>query len=75
LLEFEELSGLKANRSKSYFFCSGISDRVKQLLLGELKMNVGHLPIKYLGVPLFSIRLSAVDCGALLDKITRCIDS
>jgi hypothetical protein len=39
LLEFEELSGLKANPSKSSFFCSGILDRVKHLLLGELKMN------------------------------------
>ena len=75
LLEFEELFGLKANPSKSYFFCSGISDRVKQLLLGELKMNARHLPVRYLGVPLFSIRLSAVDCGALLDEITGCIDS
>ena len=35
LLEFEELSSLKANPSKSSFFCSGISNRVKHLLLGS----------------------------------------
>ena len=40
-IEFEELSSLKANPSKSFFFCSSISDRVKQLLLGELKLNAG----------------------------------
>ena len=29
LAEFEELSGLKVNPSKSSVFCSGISDRLK----------------------------------------------
>jgi hypothetical protein len=75
LLEFEYLSGLKANPSKSYFFCSGISYRMKHLLLGDLKMIEGHLPVRYLGVPLISTRLSAADCGALMDRITRRIDS
>lgn len=53
----------------------GILDRVKHLLLGELEMNEGHLPVRYLGVPLISTRLSAADCEALLDKITWYIDS
>ncbi|XP_059430260.1 uncharacterized protein LOC132163900 [Corylus avellana] len=75
LLEFEELSGLKANLFKSSFFCSGISDRVKHVLLGELGMNEGHLPVRYLGVPLISTKLFAADCGALLDRITGLIDS
>jgi hypothetical protein len=48
---------------------------VKQLLLDELKMNAGILPVRYLGIPLISTRLSAADCGVLLDKITRHIDS
>jgi hypothetical protein len=48
---------------------------VKHLLQGELKMNEGHLPVRYLGVPLISTRLSAADCGALIDKITGRIDS
>ena len=75
LSEFEDLSGLKANPSKSSFFCYGVSDRVKQLLLDELKMNAGILPVRYLGVPLISTRLSAADCGVFLDKITGHIDS
>jgi hypothetical protein len=48
---------------------------VKQCLLGELKLNAGHLPVRYLGVPLISTKLFASNCGALLDKITRRIDS
>jgi hypothetical protein len=62
LIEFEELYCLKTNPSKSLFFCSGISYRVKLLLLGELRMNEWHLPVRYLRVPLISTRFSATDC-------------
>ena len=44
-------------------------------MLEELKMNEARFPVKYLGVPLISTRLSALDCGALIDKITGRIDS
>jgi hypothetical protein len=36
LMEFEDLSGLKANPSKSSFYCSRISERVKKILLSSL---------------------------------------
>jgi hypothetical protein len=62
LLEFEKFSGLKANPSKSSFFCSGLSPMMKSLLLDELHMQEGLLPVRYLGVPLISSKLSAVDC-------------
>jgi hypothetical protein len=74
LIEFEELSGLKANPSKSFLFCSGVSERTKLLLLGDLNMNEGHFPIRYLGVPLISTKLSIADCVALKDRITSKID-
>jgi hypothetical protein len=35
----------------------------------------GHLPVRYLGVPLISTRLSSADCGSLMNRITRRIDS
>jgi hypothetical protein len=75
LLEFERISGLKANPSKSSLFCSSISARIKDLLLVELQMKEGVLPVRYLGVPLISSRLSAEDCRMLLEKISRRIDS
>jgi hypothetical protein len=75
LLEFENLSGLKANPSKSSFYCSGISDRVKHLILDDLMMKEGHLPVRYLGVPLISSRLTSIDYGALISKISGRIDS
>jgi len=75
LREFELLSGLKANPSKSFLFCSGVSERIKISLLSELQMGEGHLPVRYLGVPLISSKLSAADCKVLLDKIAGRIDS
>jgi hypothetical protein len=62
LLEFEQLSGLQANPSKSSFFCAGISSRMKAVLLDELQMEEGHFPVRYLGVPLIASKLSAVEC-------------
>jgi hypothetical protein len=38
-------------------------------------MKEGKLPVRYLGVPSISSRLSSADCGVLLERITRCIDS
>jgi hypothetical protein len=75
LLEFEQLSGLKANPVKSSFFCSSVSAGLKVSLLEKLQMREGHFPIRYLGVSLVSTKLSASDCKALVDKISGRIGS
>jgi hypothetical protein len=75
LSDFEELSGLKVNPAKSSFFCSGVSNDTKQELLDTLHMVEGKLPVRYLGVPLITRRLSAADCEGLIDKFTSQIDS
>jgi hypothetical protein len=75
LLEFEKLFGLKANPSKSSLFCARISSRMKTILLDELQMEEGKLPVRYLGVPLVSSKLSAMDCRVLIEKITSRIGS
>jgi hypothetical protein len=75
LRKFELLLGLKANPLKSSLFCSGVLEMIKISLLSELQMGEGHLPVRYLGVPLISSKLSAADCKVLLDKIAGRIDS
>jgi len=75
LLEFEEISGLKSNPAKSSFFCSGLFVRMKSMLLDELQRQEGRLPVRYLGVPLVSSKLSAADCRTFLDIISSRIDS
>jgi hypothetical protein len=74
LSDFAELSGLKANPAKSSFFCLGVSNDTKQEMLDFLQMVEGKLPIRYLGVPLITRRLSAADCEGLMNKFTSWID-
>jgi hypothetical protein len=75
LYEFEDLSGLKANPAKSLVFCAGISDRDKGAVLDLLHMSEGTLPVRYLGVPLITKRLSAVERDILVAKIVVRIES
>jgi len=75
LAEFEELSGLKANPSKSSIFLASVPVAVKQPILEILHMPEGSLPVRYLGVPLVTKRLSSSDCECLVNRITARIDS
>lgn len=75
LREFESLSGLKVNPSKSSMFCSGISLSMKAALLDSLQMKEGKLPVRYLGVPLISSKMFADDYKSLIDKISSRIGS
>jgi hypothetical protein len=45
------------------------------MLLECLGMKEGKLPVRYLGVPLISNKLSSLDCEALLEKISSQINS
>jgi hypothetical protein len=57
-----------------FFFCAGISPSMKDVLLDELQMEEGHFPVRYLGVPLISSKLSAADYRVLIERITKRID-
>jgi hypothetical protein len=75
MVEFESLSGLRANPAKSNIFCVGITDAEKGKLMNFLQIREGHLPIRYLGVPLISKKLSAADYEVLVSRISDRIDS
>ena len=66
---FEEFSGLQVNKQKSAIFIAGVNGEVKSELLNTIGFRLGSFPMKYLGVPLISTRLSHGDCQPLLDKI------
>jgi hypothetical protein len=74
-VEFEQLSGLHTNPSKSSIFFFGISAGRNDALLADLGMKEGQFPVGYLGVPLISSKLSTADCSMLLDKIASQINS
>ena len=67
--EFSRCSGLHPNMGKSTLFYSNISDEVKRSILDILPFSVGKLPVKYLGVPLVTKRLSVTNCKNLVERV------
>lgn len=73
--DFSSLSGLKANPAKSNIFLSGVHNNSRQQLIDIFGYNVGSLPIRYLGIPIISSKLSHLDCSPLLVKVSARISS
>ena len=71
---FYTYSGLQLNAAKSEFFSTGVSKE----LLEEIQLITGFkrgvLPVRYLGVPLVTRRLTLKDCSPLIDKISARIN-
>ncbi|KAK4381745.1 hypothetical protein Sango_2938800 [Sesamum angolense] len=66
---FTTLSGLHTNPQKSQLIISKAASGLRDSLLATLGFQEGHLPVRYLGLPLISARLSVADCQPLLQKI------
>ncbi|KAL0288762.1 UNVERIFIED_CONTAM: putative ribonuclease H protein [Sesamum radiatum] len=67
--EFAKLSGLHANPQKSQLILSRSAQAMREHLTAALQFQEGHLPLRYLGLPLLASRLSISDCQTLLLKI------
>ncbi|KAL2252021.1 UNVERIFIED_CONTAM: hypothetical protein Sindi_2324400, partial [Sesamum indicum] len=66
---FAELSGLRLNVQKSHLIISRSAQNLKDQMLDILGFQEGHLPMRYLGLPLISSRLTISDCQPLISKI------
>lgn len=66
---FHQCSVLQPNLNKSSVKFAGVDSSTKLQLQSILAIPEGHLPIKYLGVPLISSRLQTADCQVLIDKL------
>ncbi|KAL2224840.1 UNVERIFIED_CONTAM: Transposon TX1 uncharacterized protein [Sesamum indicum] len=66
---FAEWSGLRLNIQKSHIIISRSAHERKDQLLSLLGFQEGHLPMRYLGLPLISSRLTISDYQPLLSKI------
>lgn len=66
LREFEERSGLEVSVQKSSFFASGLSTSGTDQIQASTGMPMGSLPVRYLGVPLCTKKLSLLNCEVLL---------
>ncbi|KAK4384289.1 hypothetical protein Sango_3075800 [Sesamum angolense] len=69
LSEFATLSGLKVNPAKSQIILSRAVQQERQQILEYVGFQEGLLPVKYLGIPLISSRLTIADCRPLIDKV------
>lgn len=72
---FSTWSGLIPNKHKSEIFLSGGDISIRNKILWAFGFQEGHLPVRYLGVPIISSRLKRADCIALIDRITTRIQS
>lgn len=75
LTEFSDMAGLRANILKSNLFLDGVSEGIKNDILTLTGFQEGHLPLRYLGVPIASIKLKIADYSPLLDSLARKINS
>ncbi|KAK4383917.1 hypothetical protein Sango_3107900 [Sesamum angolense] len=60
---------LKVNSAKSQIIFSRAVQQERQQILDYLGFQEGSLPVKYLGIPLTSSRLTIADCRPLIDKV------
>ncbi|GKE23911.1 hypothetical protein Tco_1435423, partial [Tanacetum coccineum] len=69
LKEFQESSRLIPSIPKSMAYFCNVVNHVKMSILSLIPFEEGHIPIKYLGVPLISSRLLYEDLKILVEKL------
>lgn len=75
LSEFEKLSGLAVNISKTSLFSCGVSEDILQRVNSSYGLSRSQLPIRYLGLPLSSKKLSIKDYDPLILQIKKKLGS
>ncbi|KAL2248038.1 UNVERIFIED_CONTAM: hypothetical protein Sindi_2656100, partial [Sesamum indicum] len=68
---FAVWSGLRLNVQKSHLIISRSAQGLRDEMLTALGFQEGVLPMRYLGLPLLSSRLTIADCRPLLMKIDK----
>ncbi|KAL2240813.1 UNVERIFIED_CONTAM: Transposon TX1 uncharacterized protein [Sesamum indicum] len=68
---FAEWSGLRLNVQKNHLIISRSAQALREEMLALLGFQEGVLPMRYLGLPLISSRLTIADCRPLLLKIDK----
>ena len=71
LRDFQLCTGLQANQAKSQAIYGGCIETLIEACRQITGFSTGTLPLRYLGVPLTSNRLTKIESRALVDKITR----
>ncbi|GAA0154230.1 hypothetical protein LIER_12278 [Lithospermum erythrorhizon] len=75
LKEFGEISGFHPNLIKSSSYFAGVKHQEAIRLNGILGIPIAELLVKYLGIPLTTKQIKAIDCRILVEKIKEKINS
>ncbi|KAG7592735.1 Reverse transcriptase domain [Arabidopsis thaliana x Arabidopsis arenosa] len=73
--KFAACSGLKISMEKSTVYLAGVTDSSHQAIVDRFPFEVGTLPVRYLGLPLVTKRLSSADYLPLIEQIKKKIGS
>lgn len=69
--EFQEISGLKISVEKSTLYTAGVSENLEQDIITSFPFETGKLPVRYLGLPLLTRRMTVNDYMPLVEKIKK----
>lgn len=72
---FGRMSGMKISVEKSMLFVGGISDVVRCEIQDRFPSMIGNFPMRYLGLPLLTKRMSKLDYAPLIESIRSRITS
>lgn len=67
--DFAGMSGLKISVEKSTFYLVGISEHHSDDILQSFPFAMGQLPVRYLGIPLLTRKITVAYYTLLLEKI------
>jgi len=73
--EFAKKSGLRISMEKSTIYMAGNLGSHQREIQEKFHFEVGQLPVRYLGLPLLTKRLTATDYAPLLEQLKRKIGS
>lgn len=62
---------VSANLAKCEVFYADVKGEVQKEICEFLRMEKGLLPLKYLGIPIYSTKLKYIKCKSLIEKITK----
>lgn len=73
--DFDKMTGLKISLEKSTLFMAGITAQKQDDILHQFPFASGSLPVRYLGLPLLTKRMTVSDYLPLIEKIRKRISS
>lgn len=73
--EFESCSGLKISLEKSTLYTAGINESTKADIIATFPFSSGSLPVRYLGLPLLTKRMTVSDYLPLVEKVRKRMSS